>query len=324
MRAAVITPDHSFAVEEVAHPAPGPGELVIRVESCGVCGSDLKAFRYMPPGAVLGHEFCGEVTAVGEGVPTSRIGQSVAAMPLRACGRCVPCRLSDPARCDDVELLGLGAHKGAFSEYIRVSADLAFSLPEGVGRLGIFVEPLAVGLHAVRSAKMQPGSRVLVLGGGSIGSAVTSWARRFGAGELVVSDPAAERRAAAAGFGASGVHDPAEGPPRGGFDVVIECVGGKGMLQTALDAATTRGTVVIAGVCIEHDEVDTTSALMQELTLQWSVYYSRKEFEVSAALLADPRFDRSVLVAQPVGLEAIGEAFEKPASGRPAKFAVTP
>ena len=311
MRAAVLTGDHAFRVESVPDPAPAPRELVLRVRACGICGSDLKSYSLMPPGAVLGHEFCGEVVAVGSAVaPAWREGQAVAAMPLAACGTCRWCMSDLPAHCERVDLLGLGGTPGAFAEYVRVDAGSAVPLDESLGDAGALVEPLAVGLHAAAAAEIRPGDTVLILGGGSVGASVAVWARRLGAAEVIVSDPVAARREGAARFGATGVHDPSAGPPRS-CDVVIECVGAPGMLQAALDAVVTRGRLVVAGVCMVPDAVVPVTAIMKEVQVRFAVYYRRNEFAAAAALLASGGVDPAAFVGGAVGLDRVGTAFER-------------
>ncbi len=265
MRAAVVTADHDFEVDDVPDPTPGPGELVLRVEACGICGSDLKSLGHMPAGVVLGHEFCGEVVACGGGVDGFRVGDRVASMPLMACGTCRWCQVGEVAHCERIDLLGLGGTSGGFAEFVRVGAATSSRLPGGLGDLGALVEPLAVGLHAVQSAGRQVGARVLVLGGGSVGAAVAMWARRLGAAEVVISDPSPERRASAADFGATDTVDPSSGTPLGVYDIVYECVGGPGLVQAAFDASAVRGRVVVAGVCMAPDPIVPVTALMKEL-----------------------------------------------------------
>src|SRR5690349_10486508 len=134
---------------DVDDPVPGPGELVLRTTACGICGSDLKAYSAMPAGLVMGHEFCGEIVAVGTGVDGWREGQAVAAMPLFACGQCRWCLADQPAHCEKVDYQGVGGAAGAYAEYVRVSAAGTVRLADGIGEFGALVEPLAVGLHTV-------------------------------------------------------------------------------------------------------------------------------------------------------------------------------
>ena len=310
MRAAVLNDEHRFDVVDVADPSPGAGELVLRVHACGICGSDLKAYSAMPPGYVLGHEFCGEVVAVGSGAGDWREGQTVAAMPLFACGQCRWCLADEPAHCTKVDYQGVGGSPGAFAEYVRVDGASTVRLADGVGQFGALVEPLAVGLHTVIAADLREGDRVLVIGGGNVGAAVAVWASRLGASEVVVSDPVAGRRDAAATFGATGVHDPAAGPPPPGFDVVFECSGVPGMVQGAVDAAGVRCRVVIAGVCVVPDQIVPVVAIMKEVDLRFAVYYRSTEFAAAADLLASGAVDGAAFVSRRVGLEGVNGAFD--------------
>ncbi len=309
MRAAVVTGDHDFEVEEVPDPAPGPGELLVRVEACGICGSDLKSIGHMPAGVVLGHEFCGEVVAWGGGVEGWRVGDRVAAMPLLACGTCRWCQQGEQAHCERVDLLGLGGMAGGFAELVRVGSATSSRLPGGLGDVGALVEPLAVGLHAVNAAGPQVGARVLVMGGGSVGAAVALWSRRLGAVEVVISDPSPERRAGAAAFGATGTIDPSGDQPVGSHDIVYECVGGPGLVQAAFDATTVRGRVVVAGVCMAPDPIVPVTALMKELEVRFAVFYTRAEFDLTARLLGEGELRVDGFVTRRVGLDQMGPAF---------------
>ena len=135
MRAAVIGPDAAFRVETLDDPVPGPGELVLRVTGCGICGSDLKARPAMPSGTVMGHELCGEVVAVGTGTAAEwREGVRAAVLPVFSCGRCAWCRAGDVAHCAEASLMGLGGCAGGFAELVRARAELSFRLPDGLPR----------------------------------------------------------------------------------------------------------------------------------------------------------------------------------------------
>jgi 2-desacetyl-2-hydroxyethyl bacteriochlorophyllide A dehydrogenase len=316
MRAAVLNDDHTFDVGDVADPTPGERELVLQVRACGICGSDLKSHTMMPPGSVLGHEFCGDVVAVGSAARDRwREGQLVAALPVVACGRCRWCHADEPVHCERVDLLGVGGSAGGFAEYVRVDADQSVALDEAVGDHGAIVEPLAVGLHTVEAARIRPGDRVLVIGGGNVGAAVAFWTRRLGAAEVVISDPVASRRDAAGLWGATDVHDPADGPPRPGFDVVIECVGAPGLIQAAIDATAVHGRVVIAGVCTAPDAVVPLTAIMKEVDVRFAVYYRGREFAAAAAVLGSGAFAADAFVTSSVGLDDVGDAFTRLLAG---------
>src|SRR4051794_35074483 len=227
MRAAVLNDDHELEVAEVSDPSPGPGELVLEVTACGICGSDLKLRPSMPAGLVMGHEFCGEIVATGADTdPGWRVGRHVTALPLIGCGHCLACLAGEPAHCEQADLVGVGGSPGGFAEYVRVDQRETVGLPEQLDpSLGALVEPLAVGLHAVERAHIKSGDTVLVVGAGPVGLSVIAWAARSGARDLVVSDPSAVRRDAAMEMGATRTIDPESEPLEARHDVVIECVG---------------------------------------------------------------------------------------------------
>ncbi len=312
MRAAVLNEDHAFDVAELPDPSPGPGELVLRVVASGICGSDLKAYQHMPAGSVMGHEFCGEVAAIGPEIAGSwHEGDLVAAMPLGTCGRCRWCRAGEPAHCERVDMVGVGGSPGGFAEYVRVEAAGAVAVDESVGRAGALVEPLAVGLHTVEAGELRPADRVLVIGGGNVGAAVSLWARRRGAREIIVSDPTPSRREAAAQFGATGVHDPSQGPAAPGFDVVFECVGAPGLIQAAVDAVAVKGRVVVAGVCTTPDQIVPLAAVMKEVSIRFAVYYRGDEFAAAADLLNSGGVSVTDFVSASVDLGGVAGAFER-------------
>src|SRR3954451_6414710 len=255
MRAAILNESHQLEVAEVADPSPGPGELVLQVTACGICGSDLKLRPSMPAGLVMGHEFCGEIVATGADTdPGWRVGRHVTALPLIGCGHCLACLSGEPAHCVQADMVGVGGSPGAFAEYVRVDQRETVGLPDDLDpALGALVEPLAVGLHAVERAHIKSGDAVLVVGAGPVGLSVIAWAARSGARELAVSDPSAVRREAAAEFGATRTIDPEAEPLDARYDVVIECVGLPGMTSVCIGASKLHGLVVIAGVCTKPD-----------------------------------------------------------------------
>jgi (R,R)-butanediol dehydrogenase / meso-butanediol dehydrogenase / diacetyl reductase len=315
MRAAALKESGGFEVVQVDDPTPGAGELVLRVHACGICGSDLKSYRHFPTGAVLGHEFCGEVVALGSGVAHWRTGDFAASLPLRSCGRCRWCFDGEPAHCEKVDLLGVGVYPGAFAEYVRVAAATTVPLRRELGAYGALVEPLAVGLHMVAAADLRPDERVLIIGGGNVGAAVATWARRLGAGEIVISDSSSARRESATDFGATASHDPGDGPPEGSFDIVFECVGSPDLVQNAIDAAAVHGRVMVAGVCLVPDQVRHVPAIMKEVQVRYAMYYRSEEFVAAATLLESGTLDPTSFVTRTVALDAVGQAFDDLQSG---------
>jgi (R,R)-butanediol dehydrogenase/meso-butanediol dehydrogenase/diacetyl reductase len=310
MRAAVVNEEKSFDIVEVPDPSPGAGELVLRVHACGICGSDLKAVHNMRAGLVMGHEFCGEIVAVGDGVADLRTGQRVSALPLIGCGRCVSCATGDVAHCPTVDMVGVGGSSGGYAEYVRVAASEAVVLPDALAfDQGALVEPLAVGLHAIERAHVTPADDVLVVGAGPVGLAVSMWARLQGARSVTVSDPVAGRRAAAVRAGASATIDPTSDGIDRTYPVVVECVGTPGMIATAIGATAVHGRLVVAGVCTKPDTFVPVVAMMKELTMHFVVYYRRQDFHVTVDALAQQRLPIDGFVTGTVGLDGFAAAF---------------
>ncbi|MBK1659056.1 zinc-binding dehydrogenase [Paracraurococcus ruber] len=294
MRAAVFEGiGRPLALRDQPEPEIGPGDLLLQVAACGICGSDLHASDVpdygLRPGTVLGHEFAGTVIASGD--PAFRAGDRVAGIPFAPCAECEPageCRQGLAATCPGVRGQGFSpAAPGAYAERVRIRASQALRLPDAVGfEAGALLEPLAVGAHAVAMADMPRGARVLVTGAGPIGLAVALLARLEGAGAVVVSEPAPARRERAARLGATAVLDPGAAPLAEAFraaaggppDLIFECVGIPGMLQRMVELAPPRGRIVVVGVCMEEDRLRPRMAIRKELSLRFVLAYDRADF----------------------------------------------
>ena len=330
MRAAVFQgPGMPLVVQTVPDPEPGPAELVLAVRACGICGSDLHLSEIadtaggmtpLPAGTVMGHEFAGEVAAVGRAVAGRfRVGDRVTALPYIGCGTCRACLNGQGHRCPAVVGTGLGRIPGAYAEYVRVGAHETLALPAEVDdRAGAMVEPLSVGLHAVELARLRPGDAVLVVGAGPIGLAVTLWSRFFGAAHVIVSDLAPERADRAARMGATAVvhagrEDVVAAVKRAcdrRADVVFDCVGVPGSQQLAMDYAPAEGRVVVAGVCMQPDRILPVKAITKELEVRYVFGYGRRDFAVTIDMLARGRVDASPLLSETVGLDAFPAVFD--------------
>ncbi len=323
MRAAVWdAPGKPLRIDRVADPKPGPGDLLLRVRGCGICGSDLH-MSDMPglrAGMVMGHEFAGEVVEVGrEAGGDWRPGDRVCALPGIGCGRCAACLTGDLMLCPSLVTTGLGQNTGGYAEYVVSGARETLRLPSGIDyRIGALVEPLAVGLHAVERAGMQPGQNVLVLGAGPVGAAVALWARFFGARHVVVSDFVAQRRELALTLGATAAIDPGREEVKPAFErltrakpnLVFECVGVPGVIQQCVQLCEPRGTVVVAGVCMKPDTLLPITAVLKELRLQFVAFYQRRDFELTLDLLGSERIRADRFVTDVIALDALPAAFE--------------
>src|SRR5437762_2293592 len=201
MRAAFCRGVGRLVVEDVPRPTPAPGEVVVRVRNCGICGSDLHWYhdQMMIPSVCPGHEIAGEVADVGDGVTALEPGDPVALEGIASCGACRYCLAGDYQRCLAIGFVGLTI-PGGFAEYVSAPARHCFRVPAGVDwATAALSEPLGVAVHGVRLSGLEIGQRVAVLGAGTIGLAAGVAARAGGAGEVVVGArrPAAEAAAPA-------------------------------------------------------------------------------------------------------------------------------
>ncbi len=317
MRAVVSRSPGELSVESVPDPRPLAKQVVLRVRACGICGSDLHLHQHklLPPGAIMGHEFTGEVMETKGGL---RAGTRVCALPNLSCGSCERCRSGMGVYCVQQTPIGLGLPNGAYAEYVAVAEHEIVRVPDGVSdELAALVEPLAVGLHAVNVGRIRRGERCLVIGAGPIGLAIALWARHFGAREVIVSERAPGRRALAERLGATRVVDPAhedlaavlERHASGGPEVVFEAVGAQGLIEDAIARVRFRGRVIVAGVCVGPDSFQPVAAVMKETAVQFVLAYEKDDFQYTLDMLEQGRVDPTELVTDRIGLDGVPAAF---------------
>jgi (R,R)-butanediol dehydrogenase/meso-butanediol dehydrogenase/diacetyl reductase len=310
MKAAVMTAQHGFDVVDLPDPAPGPEELLIRVAACGVCGSDIKAQPFAPPGMVMGHELGGEVVAVGSAVDGWKRGMNAAVLPVISCGTCSYCMAGALSHCDQVKYIGMGP-AGGFAELAVAPARQVFAVPDDLPRtFAALVEPFAVGLHGVHSAEISPGDAVLIVGAGGVGLTTLVWALEKGAARLTVADPDPNRRETALAMGATDVLRAVSEAQTSSYDAAIECVGRPELLQACQPALRPQGRLVISGACAEPTYIEPVSALLKELTIRYSVAYRPDEFREVIDAFASGVVDPSPMSGPTFGLDRIAEAFD--------------
>jgi threonine dehydrogenase-like Zn-dependent dehydrogenase len=311
MRAAVTTEKGGFDLVFLPDPAPEPDEIVVRVRGCGVCGSDLKAQPFMPAETIMGHEFGGDIVAVGSDAGGWSEGTNVAVLPLISCGRCRACLTADVAHCESVRFIGMGEDAGGFAEYAAIPARHAFALPEEVvPETAALVEPFAVGLHGVVRGEVGPGDHVLVVGAGGVGLTTVAWAAAKGAERITAIDPEPIRCGHAEQLGATDVLTSVAEAERDRYDVAIECVGKPDLLRTCEAAVRPLGRIVISGACESLIPLEPIVGLLKELTVRFSVAYRPEEFRMVIDAFAAGIVDPSKVVGKRVNLDCVGEAFD--------------
>jgi len=262
MKAVALQGVGRLELTAVPEPEPGPGDLKLRVHYCGVCGSDLHEFRSniltiagnrQTP--IMGHEFSASVVGLGPGAEGFAVGDLVVVNPGLPCGECRYCQSGRDNLCEVIS--GVGYQRpGGFAEYLCAPASRAIRMPpDAPADLLALTEPLAVALHALNQGTLQRGESVFIAGAGPIGALCVAAARHLGAGQVIVSEPAANRRALAQRLGADEVIDPSASSASvrvleltggAGVDLAVECVGEARPLDDCLASTSRGGRTVVA------------------------------------------------------------------------------
>ncbi len=331
MQAAVMRAG-GLVVADVEGPVPGPGQLLVRTLACGICGSDLHALRHgdqlvamsheavstMPDSlmtpeimdlahdVVMGHEFSGEVLALGENVGNCVEGDIVVSMPV----------VFDSGGVHPVGYSN--RYPGGYGELMVLSDLLALKVPNGLSaRQAALTEPMAVGLHAVNKSRIQPGTSAVVLGCGPVGLAVIAALRLQGVEQIIAADFSSTRRSLATTMGATGVVDPRDDlavdawrrSGATGALVVFEAVGVPGMIDDIMRTAPRDTHIVVVGVCLETDTIRPMRGIARELSMQFVLGYDPLEFADTLRHIAEGEIDVDPLITGSVDIAGIPAAF---------------
>jgi (R,R)-butanediol dehydrogenase/meso-butanediol dehydrogenase/diacetyl reductase len=356
MKAAVYHGPEDVRIEDVPEDEVGPTDVRVDVAWCGICGTDLHEYLAGPifvPAEphprtgeamplTLGHEFSGVVSEVGDAVDRLSIGDRVVVEPNIPCHDCLYCEEGSYNLCENASAIGLQTDTGGFAENAVVPAQQVHVLPDAVGLDdGALVEPLAVGLHAVRRSGLSAGDSVAVFGAGPIGLTVVHTALRAGAKRVFVSEPRPARRERAADLGADVTIDPLETDPveriragtPGGVDVAFEYAGVEPSFNAAVRSTRRGGVVTVGSVSEEETTTDLNEIVSTERTVRGSQTYGypplsfRTEFDAVIRSLAAGAVDTGAFVSGTVALDDVVEdGFEALAdeTGEHVKLLVSP
>jgi threonine dehydrogenase-like Zn-dependent dehydrogenase len=323
-----VARDGVLRIDEVDDPRPGPGEALVAVRACGICGSDLHALVYAgdlisaarETGApltfdptrdyIMGHEFTGEVVELGPetaGVPVGP-GDLVTSLPvaLTATG---------------MEPVGAysNTYNGAYAELMRLTAGICLKVPNGLDhRRAALTEPMSVGRHAVARSGIAPNEAAVVLGAGPVGLAVVAELRRIGVETIVASDYSPRRRAVARAMGAGVAVDPADDNPMDAWQradgrrtpVVFDAIGVPGTLGAAIAAAPAMGRVCVVGSCMQTDNLRPVLAQVKQLTVVFSFAYDPFEFADTLRAIAEGEIDVTPMITGVCGIDGVPAAFD--------------
>ena len=321
MQAGIITGKEIIELLEFTEPTPAENEAVVRISYCGICGTDLHAYQsgVMENPAVCGHEWMGEVSAVGSGVTDFREGDRVIGGIAPACGDCASCNAGYASDCPHQLGSLMGTPHGGFAPAIAADVRRLTPVPDNLDDLdAAIVEPLTVALHGTRRTTIRLGDSVAVIGAGPIGLLTLQCARAAGAGSVYVVEPVADRAALALELGADRIFNPMEEDVAAGLaeatggigpDIVFECAGIAPTIQHAVDYVRRGGAVTIVGLANEDAIINPGSWISKEVTVVASVAYTHQEFAIAADLIASGRIQVRPLHTHTARLSDIGDAF---------------
>ena len=329
MSVAVLHGPGDLRVEDRPVPEPGPGDVVVEVSHCGVCGTDLHMVveGWGRPGSVGGHEWSGVVVAAGADVSEIAVGDAVVGGPPPGCGHCDLCLSERSCLCLERSQPGSEGNDGAFAHYIRADRRAVVPVPDGLDlRTAALAEPLAVSMHGVNRSGVQAGQRALVTGAGPIGTLAIVALKARGVTDIVVSEPSPARQDLARRLGATVVEPDSFDVPNVAepsrivaepFDVAIECSGKRVAMETACTQLRRGGTLVLVGTGIEPPRFDTNRILLNELVITGAYEYDEHGIVEAVRLLATGEADVSELIEPAdVGLHDLLTAMTDLAAGR--------
>ena len=339
MKSAVFYGKHDLRVEEHPMPEVGPHDVLIQVEACGVCGTDVhiyegaKGAAEVTPPTILGHEFSGVIREVGSEVKKYKAGDRVCIDPNCYCGACDPCRNGVAHFCEN--MMGYGTTvNGGFAEYCAVDERQVYLLGENTTfEQGAMAEPVACCLHGIDMCEIQPGQQVVIIGGGMIGLLMLQLAKLAGAAKVALLEPVENKREVGRKLGADVCIDPVkedvkERLAENGMDwvnVVIECVGRPSTIEQAIEIAGNKAVVMMFGLTKPDEEIAVKpfQVFQKELVLKASYInpYTQKR---ALDLINSGRLDVSSMVYEVCSLDKLEEILSRPEVRAKGKYVISP
>jgi threonine dehydrogenase-like Zn-dependent dehydrogenase len=333
MRAAVYEGEGRLVIRDVPEPTAAADEVVIEVEACGVCGSDVQIINVPPghpstPPVIIGHEFVGRVHAVGSAVRDVEIGSRVVVDPDPKCGACASCRAGRPANCENIVALGV-YRDGALARYVAAPANSVYPVSEDVpAELAALIEPLACVVNGTNRAAIRPGESAVVFGAGAIGCLFIAVLHAAGAARVIAVEPSADRAPVALAVGADLVLTPEAWAERraevlpGGGDVVIDAVGS--VLPQAIEAAAMGARVVVFGMNGNARPPVHQVEITEKGLAIFGSYISNFTFPAAIRLVESGRLNLAPMITAVVPLEETLEGIARLRSGEAVKIVITP
>lgn len=339
MKSLVFYSKHNMKLEEREIPIPTANEVVIQVKACGVCGTDVHIYDGQPGSAdvtkptVLGHEFSGQITAVGSGVKNLKVGDRVTVDPNWYCGNCTPCRDGVVHYCKDMYSYGVTLD-GGFQEYCAVNEKVVYKLGENTNYLqGAMVEPLGCCLHGIDMCEIKAGDKVVIIGGGMIGLLMLQLAKLEGASKVALLEPIESKREVGLKLGASIAIDPINQDvkaelEKAGFDnvnAVIECVGRTQTIHQAIDIVGYKGIVMMFGLTAPDATIDVKpfEVFKKEIVIK-SSFINPCTHQRAMDLIDSNRIDVDSMIFEVGGLGDLEDVLVKPELRANGKYLIDP
>jgi 2-desacetyl-2-hydroxyethyl bacteriochlorophyllide A dehydrogenase len=315
---AAIYPGQGQALEiqEISEPKPSSSDIVIKVHRCGICGTDLHMTEghswQFPANCTPGHEFSGEIIELGSDVKNISIGDLITALPSTGCGKCIACHAGNFVLCHK----GPGV-LGGFAEYMSIPSQVALKLPTHLNAAdGALIEPLAVGLYGVRTAKLKKNDNVLIMGAGSVALCTAFWAKHLGAKKVVILSRSEWRRSMALNIGVDAVVVQSENTEEelnqhfaGNADIVFECIGQPNQLMHAVKYVRVLGKVVSLGFCTQADPIIPAVTGYKGVSMYFPVGYTLQDFQYAADILDKGEVDPKIMISSTHPLTDIASVF---------------
>jgi L-iditol 2-dehydrogenase len=330
MKQVILREPRKFETLDAPKPICGEKQALIRVRAVGICGSDIHAYYGKHPfiscPIVMGHEASGEIVELGAGASVLagasglKIGDRVVLRPQHICGTCYQCKSGHYNICNHLKVLGCQL-SGASSEFYAADADLFYKIPDGADfKTGTLIEPLAVGVHAVKRGAPQgaEGKRVLVIGAGTIGNVTAQSARALGAKDVIITDVSEfklglakkcrlENAVNVTKIDLGGYMTEKFGPD--GADIIYECTASEAGVNQALDLARKGVSIVIVGVYGSRVNVNMANVQDREYSLVGTLMYLHEDYVDAIRLLGGKKVDLKTLITNEFPFEKSADAY---------------
>jgi len=327
LKALVISRPGSVQVVDKPRPNPGRGEVLVKIKYCGICGSDLHAYKsgYLDKYLTIGHEFSGIIHSTDPECKQWKAGDYVTANNIISCGSCPSCKSNRDNLCRNMRRLGI-TENGAMAEYVIIPDKNLVSLGNrNILTQAALAEPLSVGLHALNRVQIEKNTPIIILGAGTIGLIILLLLKHHTIKTVYVIEPDHKRRSLAESLGATATFDPGNMPTGQAIEqltgsersrIIFECAGRAETIQEACNLGTAGSNIVVTGICSQTVEMNFLSMVTHEVDIITSFGKTSSEFKEAVKLIVNQSIDLSPLITSLIPIEKAGEAFKETHEGQ--------